>query len=264
MTERFERVIFGSNLKMYKTNRDTVEYLTELQRLTGDIPRELIDLFILPSYTALADACRSVDPALISIGAQNVHWEPQGQFTGEVSIPMLQDAGVNLVMIGHAERREKFGETDLMVNQRVLACLNNGLRVLICIGDTLQEREMGVCEDILARQLKIALHNVIPEQLSRVWLAYEPVWAIGEKGIVAAPELANSVHAYLHDLLVRLYPDAGRGAPVLYGGSVNLDNAAEMISQPDIDGLFVGRAAWNAANFNQMIRASLKALPYRI
>ena len=255
MSVRFSQVFVGSNLKMYKTIRQTLEYTACLQTLTGDIPRDSLRLFILPSYTALADACRTVDHSLIWVGAQNMHWADQGQFTGEISAPMLQEIGVDLVMAGHAERRVLFGETDEMVNRRVLACLSHGFQVLVCVGETAEDKSYRVSIERLAQQLKIALHNVRQESLSRVWLAYEPSWAIGEQGIPADPEYINDVHLELHQVLEKLFPSHGSRVPVLYGGSVGLNNAANIAQLPEVDGLFIGRAAWDAKQFNQIIRS---------
>ena len=259
MTYRFKKLFAGSNLKMYKSNRQTLAFLRRLQEITQDIPRDRLELFFLPSYLSLADACRAADPTLVRIGAQNMHWEAQGQFTGEISAPMLQEIGVRLVMVGHAERRQIFGETDWMVNKRVHAGLALGFTTLVCVGDTAQDQEIGASAERLALQLKFALHGVEDSRLDQVWVAYEPVWAIGEGAINAPPGFANEMHAKLHAILEELYPEAGKKVPVLYGGSVNLDNAAALVAQPEIDGLFIGRAAWDADQFNHIIRRSLEA-----
>jgi triosephosphate isomerase len=260
MTGRFRQVFVGSNLKMYKTNQQTLDYLDRLQSLTWDIPRTELVLFFLPSYPALPDACRAADHSLVLIGAQNVHWASSGQYTGEVSPPMLQEIGVDLIMVGHAERRQLFGETDWMVNKRVLSSLGTGFRTLICIGDTAEDMDYGISAERLQQQLKIALHCVRADQLSKVWVAYEPVWAIGEGSVVAEPAFANEMHAVIHATLDRLYPGGSPQVPVLYGGSVNLSNAAELVVQPDIDGLFIGRAAWEAGNFNAILRSIMVCL----
>ena len=257
MTGRFRRLFVGSNLKMYKTNRQTLDYLVQLQQLTRDIPRAELTLFILPSYTALADVCRASDPDLIWIGAQNMHWEEQGQFTGEVSPPMLREIGVRLVMAGHAERRQLFGEQDWMVNRRVLSSLEHGFHTLLCVGDTAEDVRAGVSQDHLRTQLETALLNVCCEHLDRLWVAYEPVWAIGEQGIAAKAEFANEMHAVMRQVLVDLFPQKNGDIPILYGGSVSLENAADLICQPQIDGLFIGRAAWDAENYNRILRRVL-------
>jgi len=242
---------------MYKTNQQTLDYLYRLQDLTGDISRAELTLFILPSYTALADACRAADHDLCWIGAQNMHWEEQGAFTGEIAPLMLAEIGVDLVMIGHAERRQLFGESDVMVNRRVLSSLAHRFQTLVCVGDTHHEVYYHISTDVLRRQLKTALHGVSAEQLDQIWLAYEPVWAIGEQGQPAEPCLVNEIHATLRETLLELYRGRNPNIPILYGGSVNLNNIAGLMEQPEIDGLFVGRAAWDADQFNQIVRKIL-------
>jgi L-erythrulose 1-phosphate isomerase len=258
MKNHNRKIWIGSNLKMYKNNQQTLDYLRQLQELTKDIQRKDLTCFILPSYTALADACRQTHKSFPLIGAQNMHWEEQGQFTGEISPKMLQEIGVDIIMVGHAERREIFGETDWMVNKRVLSSLEYGFQTLICVGETGADRSYGISADRLRQQLLIALHAVEGSRLEQLWVAYEPVWAIGEDGQVSEPGYANKMHIVLREALERRFPGNGHKIPLLYGGSVNLFNTASLISQPDIDGLFIGRAAWDAQNFNAIIRTALQ------
>src|SRR3972149_3797230 len=253
MNKRFSKVFVGTNHKMVKTNQQTLDYLRALQKLTADIPRSQFELFVLPPYITLADACRQVDQSLITIGAQNMHWEEQGQFTGEISPVMLKDVGVRLVMVGHAERRQIFGETDEMVNHRVLASLRHGFQTLICIGETADDKRYGTSRERLAEQIKIGLYGVTQEAWKQIWVAYEPVWAIGEHGEEADPLYVNHMHAHIRETLTHS-KGYNREIPVLYGGSVNLANASELINQPEVDGLFIGRAAWDADNFNKILR----------
>jgi len=260
MTARFRQLYIGSNLKMYKTNRQTVELVQQIQTLTADLPRPYLRLFILPSYTALADACRLSNPDLLWVGAQNMHWEAEGPFTGEVSPLMLREIGVKLVMVGHAERRQLFGETDEQVNRRVISALQHGLHTLVCVGDTSLEKQAGVSQDRLRSQLLAGLMDLPPGQLDKLWVAYEPVWSIGVHGTPADPEFANTMHAVIRQTLGELFPSGWGEIPILYGGSVNLDNASDLISQPEVDGLFIGRAAWDAANFDRILRAVLHRL----
>lgn len=249
MTGRFSQVFVGSNHKMYKTNQQTVEYLRALQDLSADISRTDLTLFVLPPYVALADACRAIDPTLIMIGAQNMHWAEQGEFTGEISARMLASIGVRLVMAGHAERRRLFGETDEMVNRRVLASLQHGFQTLICVGETADDKRFGDSKEHIRAQLNTALHGVAEDHWEKIWIAYEPVWAIGEAGELADPLYVNQMHAWIHATLVRVSPQFGGRVPVLYGGSVNLSNSLDFINQPEVDGLFIGRAAWDPVNF---------------
>lgn len=259
MSSRFNQLYIGTNLKMYKTNRQTLDYLDILQNLTRDLPRPPLRLFVLPSYTALADACRTSDSNLVWVGAQNVYWEQEGQFTGEISPRMLSDIGVKLVMVGHAERRQIFGETDDQVNRRVLAIMTNELQALVCVGDTLEEKDAGISANRLRSQLKYALKGVNIEHLGRIWVAYEPVWSIGIGGIPANPEIAHEMHGVIRQTIQELFPSFAGSIPILYGGSVNLENADDLICSPEIDGLFIGRAAWDAHNFYKIIRLVLKA-----
>ncbi len=260
MTGHFKRVFIGSNLKMYKTNQQNLSYLSQLLELTKDISRSNLTLFILPSYTALAEMLRMANHSEILIGAQNMHWEDSGAYTGEISPPMLKELGVDLVMLGHAERRSIFGETDRMVNRRILASLAHGFITLVCVGDTTEDMTFGVSEERLRQQIKTALHGVDSSLFDKLWVAYEPVWAIGTGGRPADPEFASHMHRSIRNALNEIFPDHPNSIPILYGGSVNLENCAALINQPEIDGLFIGRAAWDAENFNRIIRSVLPAL----
>ncbi len=254
-----KKLYFGSNLKMYKTIRETTDYLTSLARLTEDISREEMELFIIPSYTSLERACASVDQNLIRLGAQNMCWEEQGQFTGEISPLMLQETGVGLVMIGHSERRHVFGETDEEENKKVNCALQHGFTALLCIGETAEDKKYAVGPEVLRMQLKKGLAGVEMSETDRLWVAYEPVWSIGVNGTPATADYAEQMHGEIKRCLLELFPETGAQIPVLYGGSVNPGNAEELIVQPSIDGLFVGRAAWQADKFNELIRSAKKA-----
>ncbi len=260
MTGYFKKVFIGSNLKMYKTNQQNRAFVSQLLELTKDLTGSNLILFILPSYTALADICRLVDHSSILIGAQNMHWEDNGAYTGEISPLMLKELGIDLVMLGHAERRSIFGETDRMVNQRVKASLSNGFRTLLCVGDTAEDMFFGVSEERLRLQIKIALHGVESSFLEQLWVAYEPVWAIGAGGKPADPEFASRMQHSIRNTLNEVFPDHPNSIPILYGGSVNFENCSALISQPEIDGLFIGRAAWDAVNFNRIIRKVIQTI----
>ncbi len=254
-----KKLFFGTNLKMYKTIGDTVNYLQKLADNTRDISRDRIELFVIPSYTSLHKSVESVDRSLIKLGAQNMCWEDQGQFTGEISPLMLKELGLDLVMIGHSERRHVFGETDTEENKKVRSALKHGFIALLCIGETLEEKNFGISEEALRMQLKIGLHGVPASQLPRLWIAYEPVWAIGVNGVPATAEYAEAMHGVIKKCMKELYGNESKKVPVLYGGSVNPENADELIVQPSIDGLFTGRSAWNADAFDKLIRNALKA-----
>ncbi|MGE5614996.1 MAG: triose-phosphate isomerase [Bacillota bacterium] len=251
-----KKLYFGTNLKMYKNINETVSYLKELENCTKDISRDEIELFVIPSYTSLESASSCIDRRFIKLGAQNMCWEEEGQFTGEISPKMLKELNLDLVMIGHSERRHIFGETDRMCNWKVKSALNHGFIALLCIGETQEEKNYNISDEVLRSQLKIGLHEVSTDRLPGVWIAYEPVWAIGTSGIPATPDYAEEKHKVIRECLLELYGEAGERIPVLYGGSVNPSNAVEMIKQPSIDGLFIGRSAWNAKAFNDLIRSA--------
>lgn len=252
-----KKLYFGTNLKMYKTIRDTEAYLKLLQDRTRDLDRDRVTLFVIPSYTALDRASTCVDQTLIRLGAQNMCWEERGPFTGEISPLMLQELGLHIVELGHSERRHVFGEDDRMVGRKAACALAHGFTALLCVGETGEEKELGLSDEVLRTQLKAGLHGLTPEDAERLWVAYEPVWAIGEQGQPASAGYAQEKHAVIKAALGELF--GSREIPVLYGGSVNPGNARELIVQPDIDGLFVGRSAWEAEKFNKLIRDAIHA-----
>lgn len=254
-----KKLYFGSNLKMYKNVHDTVTYLQELEGLTKDINRELYEFFIIPSYTSLANATTAIDHHNIKLGAQNICWEEEGQFTGEISPLMLQELGIDLVMIGHSERRHVFRETDLEENKKVKCALEHGFKTLLCIGETAEQKEFGISPEILRTQLKIGFHGISPKHIPNIWVAYEPVWSIGVNGTPASASYAEQMHREIKSCLADLFGPDSKNIPVLYGGSVNPGNAEELITQPSIDGLFTGRSAWQADKFNTLIRSAITA-----
>lgn len=255
-----KKVYFGSNLKMYKGVRETVEYLQRLESLTRDIDRSLMELFILPSYTALDRASGAVDHDRILLGAQNMCWEEQGQYTGEISPLMLKELNMDLVMIGHCERRQLFGESDAQENRKVRASLEHGFITLLCVGETAKEKDCKIAREVLRRQLILGLQGVCAARVRNIRIAYEPVWSIGACGSCAGAEYAQKRHEEIRSCLKELFGSAGTEIPVLYGGSVNLQNAEELITKRDIDGLFIGRAAWEAEGFSVLIRKAQAAL----
>ena len=247
-------LLMGTNLKMYKTAGQTQAYLSALQALTQDL-RAQTTLFVIPSYPALERAANTIQDKAILLGAQNMHPEEQGQFTGEVSPLMLQEFGLDIVEIGHSERRHVFGETDEQENKKIVSALNHGFIALLCVGETAEQKAADIADEVLAMQLKIGLRGVLPEQVARVWVAYEPVWAIGVNGVPASADYVKERHASIRRVLDERFSKTA--VPVLYGGSVNPQNAEELIVQPNVDGLFTGRAAWDAENFNALIRQVL-------
>lgn len=253
---------FGSNLKMYKTAAETAAYVEGVANLTADLESTPVTRFLIPSFTSLPAAGAKAHSGLL-LGAQNMHWEDNGQFTGEVSPRMLQELGfVRIIEIGHSERRHVFHETNYECNRKVLSALAHGFTALLCVGETAEEKEFGVSDEVLAMQTKIGLAGVPAEAIadSRVWLAYEPVWAIGVGGKPADPDYVALRHARIRQTICQLYPSAGSGAPILFGGSVNSSNTNSYIQLDDVDGLFVGRAAWEAETFNALLRQVLAEL----
>lgn len=250
-----DKLLFGTNLKMYKGISETVSFIVQLNNLLADLENEVVP-FVFPSYTSLSNAVAVNSQKFILLGAQNMHPEKRGQFTGEISPLMLQEIGLDLVEIGHSERRTQFGETDEEENAKVLSALSHGFRALLCIGETSTQKLNGVSDEVFRTQIKIGLKNVQPEDAERIWIAYEPVWAIGVNGTPASPEYVKEKHAIIREILDTLFPNSR--IPVLYGGSVNPDNAESLISLENVDGLFVGRAAWDAEAFNQLIRQTLE------
>lgn len=254
-----KKIYFGTNLKMYKTIQMTVEYLKCLEELTGDISREEMELFVIPSYTSLDCAVKHTESHLVRLGAQNMNWEDEGAFTGDISPVMLKELGLDLVMIGHSERRHIFRETDTEENQKVKTALRHGFTALLCIGETAGDRAFGISTEVLRTQIKIGFHGVSREEIGNLRVAYEPVWSIGVNGTPAAAEYAENMHKEIKKVLEELFGEEGRQIPVLYGGSVNPGNACQLIVQDSIDGLYVGRAAWEASAFNRLIRESMEA-----
>ena len=251
------KLYIGTNTKMYKNIAQTASFLEELGRRTADLSREDMELFVIPSFTALDRVSGMARAARIRLGAQNMGWEDEGQFTGEISPPMLAEVGVDIAEIGHSERRHVLGETDEMENRKVRAALRHGMTALLCIGETAAQRTHGIADEVLRTQLKQGLFEVDAAQANRLWVAYEPVWAIGVGGEPASADYAEARHAVIRRTLCELFGAAGAQIPVLYGGSVNMENAASLAAQPDIGGLFIGRSAWDAARFDAIIRLVL-------
>jgi len=232
-------MLIAGNWKMYKGPAETAEFCLGLreQELEG------VDVVVCPPFVSLAVAVQLLAGTEIAVAAQNVHWEAEGAFTGEVSPPMLRELGVYGAIVGHSERRQYFGETDDTVGQRVLAALEAGLFVIACIGETEAERKLGQTEGVLRRQLSVF------EPDDNLVLAYEPVWAIGT-GKTATPDMAQAAHAFVKSQL---------DAPVLYGGSVKPDNAAELLAQPDVDGALVGGASLELESFTAICHAASRS-----
>ena len=248
-----KKVIAG-NWKMNKTAADgvalTKDIVAEIGRETG------VDVVVCPPFTALESVARVLEGQAIKLGAQNMHPEKSGAYTGEVSAEMLRTLYVTHVILGHSERRSYFAETDAFINKKVLSALANQLKPILCVGETLAEREGGSTLAVVQRQVEGGLQGVTPEQITAVIIAYEPVWAIGT-GKVATTEQAQEVHAYIRDLLTKLYGAAlAQKVRILYGGSMKPSNAVELLAQKDIDGGLIGGAALEARSFIELVKAA--------
>lgn len=213
-----------------------------------------VEVVVCPPFISLMAVRDAIAGSIIQLGAQNVYWEKSGAFTAEVSAPMLKSVGCTYVIIGHSERRTYFGETDNTVNKRIFAALAEGLKPIVCVGETLEEREAGKTFDVIRRQMTGGLANLSQEQMIPIVIAYEPVWAIGT-GKTATPDQAQEVHAFIRKLLAELFGDVTAEATrIQYGGSVKADNASELMGQPDIDGALVGGASLKADSFEGIVK----------
>ncbi len=244
--------VLVGNWKMYGTVAETRRLLSDLlPRVAGVADREIV---VAPPFTSLTAAAEAVAGSNVAVAAQNVHWESQGAFTGEVSAPMLREAGCTAAIVGHSERRQLFGETDANVNRRLRAALSGGLRVIACVGETWPEREAGETFAVVERQVRAALLEVDPAGIRDVSIAYEPVWAIGT-GKTATPDEAEEVHAAIRRLVAGQFgADKAREMRILYGGSVKPDNIDALMAKPDLDGALVGGASLDAAGFARIVR----------
>ena len=241
----------AANFKMFKTVGETVAYLQELRRLTSDVTdAEMVVAPPFPTIRAAADEARG---SRIGIAAQNLHWDREGAFTGEVSAGMIKDAGADYVIIGHSERRRLFGDTGETVHRKLLAALAADLTAIVCIGETLEERDANRTTDVLDRQLDEALGGLTPAQVASLVLAYEPVWAIGT-GRNATPQQAGDAHAHIRGWLRgRFTRESADQCHILYGGSVKPDNIRELMALPDVDGALVGGASLKPQSFFEII-----------
>ena len=249
------KTIIAGNWKMNVTPKQTLD-------MVNAITKELImfrrtcEVVLCVPYVDIAYAQIAGFAQDVKAGAQNVHWAEKGAFTGEISAAMLTDCGAEYVIVGHSERRQYFGETDETVNKRLLAGVNGGLKVILCVGETLEEREAGVTMQVIVRQTRAALEGVSPEMLKNVVVAYEPVWAIGT-GRTATADQAEEVCGFIREVVANLYGrEAAEALSILYGGSMNAGNAAELLSKKDVDGGLIGGASLKPADFARIVEAT--------
>ncbi|WP_404423151.1 triose-phosphate isomerase [Nibricoccus sp. IMCC34717] len=248
--------LIAGNWKMNKTSADALALSQDLVAAVGKVTD--VEIVICPPFTSLESVGKAIDGSSLKLGAQNMHFEANGAFTGEVSAPMLRAIFATHVILGHSERRTYFGETDAIVNKKVLAALKNQLKPILCVGETLAEREAGATLKVVQTQLEAGLEGVSKELATSVVIAYEPVWAIGT-GKVATTEQAQEVHAFIRSLLTKLFTEpVAQKVRILYGGSMKPQNAPELLTQKDIDGGLIGGASLEARSFVELVTAAQK------
>ncbi len=254
MNRRYRKTIIAGNWKMNKTATETKKFAEEFKAL---LPKsKWCDVVLCVPSVDISAAVRAFKDSRIAVGAQNLFYAPSGAYTGEVSAEMLRDLGVKYVIVGHSERRAMFGETDATVNKKVHAALEAGLNPIICVGESLDQREMGVTMDLIALQVKSALSGVAAENVRRCVIAYEPIWAIGT-GKTATGEQADEVCTFIRATIRTLYgARIARSVTIQYGGSMNPGNAAELLSHEDIDGGLIGGASLDANKFMAIVNAA--------
>ena len=246
------KIWIGTNWKMTKTIAEGIDFTKGLRQISEAINSNL-QLFIIPSYTSLVPIKELTTGSDIYLGAQNMHWEDSGAFTGEISPRMLAEIGIDLIELGHSERRQYFNETDAAINKKVHAALKYSIKPLICIGENIEQKNQQISKETLAAQLKVCLQGLSKEQALEVLIAYEPVWAIGEQGIPADAAYVADIHDFLRNTLEGLFAEVSSEIPILYGGSVNHNNFLKYIDLENVNGLFIGRAAWNIDSFQDIL-----------
>jgi triosephosphate isomerase (TIM) len=245
------RPVIAGNWKMYKTRAETRQFFETFKPLVAGTHH--CDMIVAPPFPSLSTAVEAAAGTAISIAAQNAHWEREGAFTGEVSMPMLVEAGCRGVLIGHSERRQYFGETDESVNRKLKAALQAGLTSIVCVGELAAERDAHLTHAVLKRQFEGAFAALTDVEFSRILLAYEPVWAIGT-GRTATPEIAADAHGFLRELASKRFsPECASALRILYGGSVKPDNIKGLMAQEEIDGALVGGASLDAKSFAAIV-----------
>ncbi len=249
------RVIIAGNWKMFKTINESIELVNLLKRAVIDI--DDLEIVVCPPFTSLSDVREVIMDTNIKLGAQDCYWEMEGAFTGEISCSMLKSAGCEYVIVGHSERRQLFGETNETVNKKAKAALNEGLRPIICVGEKLSDRQAGRTFDVVKDHVTNSLSGLTGEDMLKVVIAYEPVWAIGT-GVNATKEQAEEVHKYIRELLKKMYgAEISGSVRIQYGGSVKPGNIRELISEENVDGALVGGASLKADSFTQIIKGCL-------
>jgi triosephosphate isomerase len=244
--------VVGGNWKMHKTVTEARSLALEIRHALVNVA-DRVDVVLCPPFVALPAVAETLKDSKIILGAQNCHWEEKGAFTGEISVPMLKDLGCSYCIVGHSERRHKFGEPDDWVCRKVHTLHLHGLVPIVCVGETLDERQSGNTKDIVRGQILASLRDVGTEEMLKTTVAYEPVWAIGT-GKTATPDQAQEVHAFIRNILIDVYGlEVALRVRIQYGGSVKPENMAELMAQPDIDGALVGGASLEASSFAKIV-----------
>lgn len=256
MNKATRKAIIAGNWKMNKTPAEATELIQAILAENAGADNSGCTVIACVPYVDIDAAVKAAKGTFLKIGAENCHWEKSGAYTGEISADMLVACGVEYVIIGHSERRQYFGETDLTVNKRVKAALEAGLKVILCVGELLEQREQGITSEIISMQVKIDLADITAEQMKNIIIAYEPVWAIGT-GKTATAEQADEVCGEIRATLATLYSDAvAEATTIQYGGSMNAKNCAELLGKVNVDGGLIGGAALKAADFTTIIAAA--------
>ena len=255
MNKATRKAVIAGNWKMNKTPAETTEIINAMKPLVKDADSPVV---LCVPYVDIHAALEAANGSNIEIGAENCHWEKSGAYTGEISADMLVAMGVKYVITGHSERRQYFGETDITVNKRTLAAVNAGLTAIVCVGETLEQREQGITAELVAMQPKIALGGIAKDQLDKIIIAYEPVWAIGT-GKTATSDQAEEVCAVIRATIAEIYDNAAAEAlTIQYGGSMNAANADELVSKVNVDGGLIGGASLKAEDFSIIVKAASK------
>ena len=255
MNRRYRKTVIAGNWKMNKTPAEAKALINEIKETIGKV--KWCDVIVCVPFVDIPVAVKATKGAKISVGAQNIHFEPKGAYTGEISADMLKELGVKYVIVGHSERRQYFGETDVTVNKKVHTVLDAGMQPIVCVGESLEQREQGVTASVIETQVRIALNGVAKEQMRKIVIAYEPIWAIGT-GKTATADDAQEVCGAIRKTLVEIFgEEIAQGIRILYGGSANPSNIAGFLEKEDVDGALVGGASLKADGFADMVRSAM-------
>ena len=252
-----KKLFVAGNWKMNTNSQSCINLAKHLASGSLESAGHIVTVAVFPPFVYLQAVTKALDGSSIATGAQDAYFEPDGAFTGEISVSMLKDIGCNYCLCGHSERRHVIGETDVLINKKVASAISGGLLPILCVGELLAEREASQTNDVVTRQIEKGLAGLSEEKLEAVTIAYEPVWAIGT-GLTATPQQAQEVHEFIRNLLARMYNNQSADEiRILYGGSVKPGNAAELMEQKDVDGVLVGGASLKADDFLAIIKAAI-------